>query len=228
LVRGGGVPTGVLARARSPGRAHPGPPAAGHQREEAARAVGLLRLWEMKHFVGQNGLHAPEPVELTDGTATLRPLRPADAAAHLAGEDDELVEWLNGGVGTAATVRAHIDRAAAMWAAGGPTFNFGIRNTATDILVGTIDIQLDQPYAADNQANLAFGLYPRWRGQGLAIRAVLLAVRFLVQHTDIEEALIRVDPFNTASAAVAERADFRHIGKGNESENYEWFIRVIR
>jgi hypothetical protein len=80
---------------------------AGHQREEAVIAVGLLRLWEMKHFVGQSGPQAPEPVGLTDGTATLRPLRPADAAAHLAGEDDELVKWLNGGAGTAATVRAH-------------------------------------------------------------------------------------------------------------------------
>jgi RimJ/RimL family protein N-acetyltransferase len=183
---------------------------------------------EMKRFVGQDDPQASEPVELTDGTITLRPLRPADAAAHLAGEDDELAKWLNGGVSTPATVRTHIDRAAAMWAADGPTFNFGIRTAATDILVGTIDIQLHQPYAADNQANLAFGLYPPWRGRGIATRAVLLALRFLLQHTDIDEALIRVDPRNTASAAVAERAHFRHIGKGNEPENYEWFVRDVR
>jgi hypothetical protein len=112
--------------------------------------------------VGQNDPQAPESVEFTDDTITLRPLRPADAAAHLAGEDDELVEWLNGGVSTPTTVRAHIDRATAMWAADGPIFNFGIRTAATDTRVGTIDVQLGQPYAADNQANLAFGPYPPW------------------------------------------------------------------
>jgi RimJ/RimL family protein N-acetyltransferase len=57
---------------------------------------------------------------------------------------------------------------------------------------------------------------------------VLLAVRFLVWHPHIEEALIRVDPRNSASAAVARRAHFRHIGKGNKSEDYEWFVRDIR
>jgi RimJ/RimL family protein N-acetyltransferase len=81
---------------------------------------------------------------------------------------------------------------------------------------------------ADNRANLAFGLYPPWRGHGLATRAVLLAVCFLVRHPQIEEALIRVDPRNSASAAVARRAHFRHIGKVNKSDNYEWFVRDIR
>jgi hypothetical protein len=81
----------------------------------------------MKRLVGQDDPQAPEPVELTDGTITLRP---ADAAAHLAGEDDELAKRLNGGVSTPATVRTHIDRAAAMWAADGPTFNFSISVSA--------------------------------------------------------------------------------------------------
>jgi RimJ/RimL family protein N-acetyltransferase len=55
-----------------------------------------------------------------------------------------------------------------------------------------------------------------------------LAVRFLVAHTPVEEAVIRVDPRNTASAAVARRAHFRYIGKAHESEDYEWFVREIR
>ncbi|HZA16635.1 MAG TPA: GNAT family N-acetyltransferase [Pseudonocardiaceae bacterium] len=73
----------------------------------------------------------------------------------------------------------------------------------------TIDVQLRQPYATQEQANLAFGLYPAWRGRGLATRAVLLAIRFLHERTNIEQALIRVDPANTASSAVARRAGFR-------------------
>jgi hypothetical protein len=37
---------------------------------------------------------------ITDGTLRLSPLRLEDAAAHLAGEDAELVRWLYGGPGT--------------------------------------------------------------------------------------------------------------------------------
>jgi hypothetical protein len=53
---------------------------------------------------------------------------------------------------------------------------------------------LAQPYASEAQANLAFGLYPTWRGAGLATRAVLLAMRLLAERASIDQALIRVDP----------------------------------
>jgi hypothetical protein len=45
--------------------------------------------------------------------------------------------------------------------------------------LGTIDAQLARPYLAANQANVAYGLYPQARGQGLAPRAVILAGEFL-------------------------------------------------
>ena len=44
---------------------------------------------------------------------------------------------------------------------------FGI-TTSRDMLAGTIDVQLHPPCAAPEPATLAFGLYPAWRGQGLA------------------------------------------------------------
>jgi hypothetical protein len=64
---------------------------------------------------------------ITDGVLTLAPLRPADAATHLAGEDAELVRWLNGGPGTLPGVEAYIRSSLDLWAAGGPKLAFGIR-----------------------------------------------------------------------------------------------------
>jgi hypothetical protein len=52
---------------------------------------------------------APIP-SLTDGVIRLRPLTQADAAAHLAGEDEEIEKWLSGGRSTAAMVETAIDK----------------------------------------------------------------------------------------------------------------------
>jgi hypothetical protein len=52
---------------------------------------------------------------LSDGVVLLRPLNISDAQAHLAGEDDALIQWLNGGKGGIDTVTAHIERAEEAW-----------------------------------------------------------------------------------------------------------------
>ncbi len=149
----------------------------------------------------------PPPI-LADGVVTLRPLALADAQAHLAGEDDELVRWLNGGAGTRERVDAYVRRCMAAWAAGGPTFAFGIHVGADDVLVGTIEVQLEHEELVPGQANLAYGLYPGARGHGFATRAVVLACAFAAARPGISAAVIRVDPRNGASAAVAVRAGF--------------------
>jgi hypothetical protein len=65
---------------------------------------------------------------ITNGRLTLSPLRLEDAATHFAGEDAELVRWLNGGPGTLAGVESYIRRTIDQWAAGGPKLAFGIRD----------------------------------------------------------------------------------------------------
>lgn len=175
-------------------------------------------------------MECPRRIEITDGVCTLRPLRQTDAVEHLAGEDTELIRWLSGSPSTLKTVRGYIQRAEAMWSDGGPIFTFGIRATSGNALAGTLDVQLDRPYAVQGQANLAFGLYPAWRGRGLATRAVLLAVRFLREHTEAQQALIRADPVNTSSCAVARRAGFHSVGTApaDSQEKLEWFLRRVR
>lgn len=166
--------------------------------------------------------------ELTDGTVSLRSLALEDAGAHLAGEDEELVRWLNGGPGTVETVRRHIEHAVRMWAEDGPVFSFGIRLVAGDALVGTIDVQLHQPYLGERQANLAYGLYPAGRGRGLATQAVLLAVEFLRRRGDVDEVVIRTEPGNPASAAVAKRAGFRFSHSTDDDQGrFDWYVLPV-
>lgn len=148
---------------------------------------------------------------ITDGVLTLAPLRPADAATHLAGEDAELVRWLSGGPGTLAGVEAYVRRTLDQWAADGPKLAFGIR--VEGVLAGTIDVNLARP-----EAELAYGLYPEWRGRGFATRAVLLACRYLRERGDVDRAVIQAAPGNRPSAAVAVRAGFAPAAPRRDDE----------
>ncbi|GAA3190879.1 GNAT family N-acetyltransferase [Nonomuraea roseoviolacea] len=150
-----------------------------------------------------------------DGDVALSPLTMDDAEAHLAGEDAELVRYLNGGPGTPATVGAHLRRCEEQWRAGGPVHAFGVRVGTPPVLAGTVEVQFDQPYLPAGQVNLAYGLYPRWRGRGIATRAVELACLHAAS-AGATLAVIRVEPENAASAAVAVRAGFAHAGRGED------------
>lgn len=169
------------------------------------------------------------PPSLADGVITLRPLDLADVRAHLAGEDEELIRWLNGGPGSPDRVEAYVLRGLASWEAGGPTFTFGIRAGDEGLLVGTIDVRLDHEELVPGQAQLAYGLYPSARGRGFATRAVTLACAFALALPGIAEAVIRVDPRNPASAAVAVRAGFRYVGHRNEAGEggHDWYVHAL-
>jgi RimJ/RimL family protein N-acetyltransferase len=88
-----------------------------------------------------------------------------------------------------------------------PLRAFGIRVGADEALAGTIDLRFRAEGLTPGQVNVAYGLYPSWRGRGLATQAVLLVSRYAAGE-GANEAVIRVEPENTASAAVARRAGF--------------------
>lgn len=146
-------------------------------------------------------------VRLSDGTITVSPLRVDDVEAHLAGEDEALVRWLNGGPGTREGVEAYFRHCRHQWDTAGPLRAFGIRMGADEVLAGTVDLRFAGAGLAPGQVNVAYGLYPSWRGRGLATRAVLLASRYAAREGGAE-AVIQVEPENPASAAVAQRAGF--------------------
>ncbi|MGW8362685.1 GNAT family N-acetyltransferase [Streptomyces wedmorensis] len=167
-------------------------------------------------------------VKLSDGVVTLSPLHSDDVEAHLAGEDHLLVRWLNGGPGTRAGVDAYVRHCREQWEVAGPLRAFGIRVGESETLAGTIDLRFAAEDLAPGQVNVAYGLYPSWRGSGLATRAVLLACRHAAGEGG-REAVIQVDPENLASAAVARRAGFTarkppHSADGTTSV---WYVRGL-
>ncbi|MEV6975839.1 GNAT family N-acetyltransferase [Kitasatospora sp. NPDC093806] len=167
-------------------------------------------------------------VTLSDGVVTLTPFRAGDADAHLAGEDEQLVRWLAGKPSTRASVEEYIRRCTAQWAYRGPSRVFGIRTGPEPVLAGTIDLRFVMPCLAPGQVNIAYGLYPAWRGHGLVTRAVRLVCRYAAEE-GAAQGVIRVHPENLASAAVARRTGFRYAGPLTEpsGERLDWYVRDL-
>ncbi|MEU6922563.1 MULTISPECIES: GNAT family N-acetyltransferase [unclassified Streptomyces] len=169
-------------------------------------------------------------VMLSDEIVTLSPLRLDDVEAHLTGEDELLIRWLNGGPGTREGVEAYFRHCWEQWDSAGPLRAFGIRVGTDETLAGTIDLRFAGEGLAPGQVNVAYGLYPFWRGRGLATRAVLLASQYAAGEGG-EEAVIQVEPENSASAAVARRAGFTrgeqpHSKDGRRFDRYTRDLRV--
>jgi len=157
-------------------------------------------------------------IRLTDGVILLRPLTPQDAAAHLAGEDDEIAIWLSGGRSTAATVRRYIARSLEDWQKNGPRRAFGIFDCATGSLVGSVEANLSLPHLDSGQANVSYGVFAAWRGKGIALRALRLVCEYLKTSTNACQIVLRAAPANLASIRVAEKAGFKFIGVIQETD----------
>lgn len=170
-------------------------------------------------------------MRLSDGVVALSPLRLTDVEAHLAGEDELLVRCLNGGPGTREGVETYIRHCLEQWETGGPLRAFGIRAGAGAELAGTIDLRFEGEGLGSGQVNVAYGLYPSWRGRGLATRAVVLVCGYAASEGALE-AVIRVEPENPGSAAVARRAGFapglpRRSTEGTPLDRYIRDLRPI-
>lgn len=171
---------------------------------------------------------AHEP-RLTDGVVLLRPLAPADAEAHLAGEDDAMARWLSGGRSTLATVRAAIERWAHDWRTGGPVRAFGVREVASGTLVGFAEARLAAAYLEPGQVNISYGIFREWRGRGLGGRALELVAGYVGGATDARELVLLIARENAASVRVAEKAGFRPRGEVERPEGrLVRYVRAVR
>lgn len=160
---------------------------------------------------------SPPFVVLGDGVVTLRCLRPGDVGAMLAGEDDDQVRWLTDGrrsepARTADWIRENQRE----WRTGGPRRNLGIVDAATGVLAGMVEAHLAVPELPAGTANVAYAVFPPFRGRGYAARAVLLVCDWLARSTDATAAAVRVDPENLPSLGVAREAGFVEVGPGPE------------
>jgi RimJ/RimL family protein N-acetyltransferase len=161
-----------------------------------------------------NSLNTPA---LTDGVILLRPQTAKDAAGHLAGEDEEMARWVSGGKSTRATVETFIRNNQEGWRIGGPRRSFGIFNCTSTRLIGFIEVNLAR-LAGPGQVNVSYGIFPQWRRQGLAIRAINLMDQYLRMATEARQIVLRISPENTASLKLAEKAGFTFHGLFDEPE----------
>ncbi|MGW2334450.1 GNAT family N-acetyltransferase [Streptomyces sp. NPDC001685] len=95
-------------------------------------------------------------------------------------------------------------------------------------LAGTIDLRFAAEGLTPGQVNVAYGLYPAWRGRGLATRAVLLVCGYAAA-AGARAAVIQVEPGNAASVAVARRAGFAPGGQrfADDGTLFDRYVREL-
>ncbi len=147
-----------------------------------------------------------------DGVIVLRCLGPGDVADHLAGEDEQQIRWFSGGPSSVDRVAAWIADCQHQWKTGGPRRNVGIRDARTGALIGNAEAHLALDGLAPGEVNLSYAVFARWRGRGIATRAVLLLCARLRNTPACTTAVIRVDPDNTPSQRVPRAAGFTRCG----------------
>lgn len=133
-----------------------------------------------------------------------------DAAAYLAGEDDEMANWVSGGRSTLATVKAFIENSQESWRCGGPRRPLGIFDSQTDRVIGFIEMNLAM--LEPGQVNISYGIFRDYRGQGLTARAIELIAEYLRSETGARQMVLQIAPDNTRSLKVAEKAGFVFVG----------------
>jgi len=166
--------------------------------------------------------------DLSDGIVRLRAFLVGDAVGHLAGEDETTVRFLSGGRSTLAGTRAWIATHGVEWEAGGPALVLAVEDLADGRLSGMVEARFDVPPAEGvptGAANLSYGLYAAARGRGLATRSIRLLLGELARR-QVTEAVIRVNPLNTTSVALARRLGFGEVASVTTASGER--LRVFR
>ena len=163
------------------------------------------------------------PARLTDGVVMLDEHRLKDAAADLAGEDDEIRRRFDGGRPTTLTeAEDTIRRYRARRAAGGPEVTYALR-LPDGTLIGGIEVRRPTAEAAD----VGYWVFPAFRGSGYARRALELLCEAAAREIDgLAEISAHIEPDNAASLRTAQAAGFR--GAGEVIENGVQRLMLVR
>jgi RimJ/RimL family protein N-acetyltransferase len=147
-------------------------------------------------------------VELTDGVIVLRRLREEDvpniAAACSDPETSRFTTELPSPY-TEDDARAYVAYAAGCWL-GAERRPYAIADTATDDLIGAIEVRLGEG------ASIGYWVCPGARRRGMATRALTLLARWAVTEGGVERLELTTHPENVASQRVAEKAGFVREG----------------
>jgi RimJ/RimL family protein N-acetyltransferase len=148
------------------------------------------------------------PESLTDGEVILDSYTILDAEAHLRGEDEEMLLRFDTSLcSTLEQTRSAIRRWIDARAAGGPMFAYALRQPSP-LLMGGCEIRLLSP----DRAKVSYWIFPEFRNQGYATRALALLCENAARIQEIQEIEAHIDADNVASRRVAERAGFIETG----------------
>ncbi|HST63910.1 MAG TPA: GNAT family N-acetyltransferase [Mycobacteriales bacterium] len=153
----------------------------------------------------------PDVSELTDGVATIRPLRAGDEAALLDERlDPESQRWATSTrLWTAQDIRVFVAGTGPAWLAGTEA-RFAIVDAASNTCAGSLGLRMSVP--AFRIAEIGYGLRASWRGFGLTTRAVRLVTDWAFFRAGIARLELGAAVENAASRRVAERAGFQPEG----------------
>jgi RimJ/RimL family protein N-acetyltransferase len=144
----------------------------------------------------------PLAAPLSDGVVTVRLRRDTDLAAIAAARNDpETERWLDDSPGDSAPRSA--SEIAAIWRSGHAA-PLVIADADTDHPVGLINLQ----FGNDEQATVAYQVFPERRGLGIAARAVELVTGWAFRDLGLATLMLEIDEANTASIRVAEKCRF--------------------
>ncbi len=156
----------------------------------------------------------PEPP-----TVRLRPLAESDLPVHAAGCDALVDHWTGGSrSSTEAEHLAWLRRNAAAWDERGDLLDLAVEDAATGEHVGVVGIQRRRPELEADDVNLTYAVYAGRRGHGHATAAVRAAMTLARERGPVGRFVIRCDPANVESAAVARRAGFTAHGPVTEPD----------
>jgi RimJ/RimL family protein N-acetyltransferase len=164
---------------------------------------------------------------LVDGDLTLRRAVPADAAdimeVYSEADTRHWMLWEDHEPPDEVEALANIERSEKAWAEGwGGVF----RVVVDGHVVGGAMVRFADPGVGE----AAYFLRQSARGRGLATRALLLVADWGFREHGLMRVFARVDPENTGSVAVLERAGFTYEGLERQSAKYpdgRWFDSLV-
>lgn len=135
----------------------------------------------------------------TDGVITIRPPRPGDRQALIAGRDEQSRRFLGEGSPDPRPTGCIV---------------------LGDEVIGWVDHDTDRAWLEPGEVNVGYQVFPAHRGKGYASRAVKLLLHHLAVSTRVRTATLLIHPENERSLALADRTGF--VRHGDLDGNPYW------
>ena len=104
---------------------------------------------------------------------------------------------------------------------------FGVFDCGNDQLIGFVEANLEL-LGNPAEVNISCGIFPGWRGRGLAGRAIDLVAEYLRSATEAKGIVLQIAPENGRSIRVAEKAGFARAGVHEVEEGKRvWYVRKL-